>query len=106
MPSQGMKITNSTQRVLATPPRSLLQKISPKIQNRHMNQAKNRKISKSASRKGPFSLNIDQPFGGAKTDIHRCGDSRLGTARRHRQLRHHKHRESNSYYEVPFKRAF
>ena len=55
MPSHGTKITNSTQRVLATPPRSLLRKMSPKIQKRHMNQAKNRKISKSASRKEPLS---------------------------------------------------
>src|SRR6478735_23751 len=67
MPSHGTKITNSTQRVLATPPRSLLRKMSPKIQNRHMNQAKNKKISKSASRKDPLSLNINQPFGKAKT---------------------------------------
>jgi hypothetical protein len=38
-----------------------------------MNQAKNRKISKSASRKEPLSLNIDQPFGEAKMVWPRSG---------------------------------
>ena len=36
--------------------------MSPKIQNRHMNQAKNRKNSSIASRNDPLSSNIDQPF--------------------------------------------
>ena len=47
-----------THRVLPPPPRSLLRKMSPRIQNRHMNQAKNRKNSNSASRNDPLSLNI------------------------------------------------
>ena len=53
-----MMITNSTQRVLAAPPRSLLRKMSPKTQNRHMIQAKNRKNSNRASRNEPLSLNM------------------------------------------------
>src|SRR5664279_338744 len=67
MPSHGIKITNSTQIVLATPPMSLLRKMSPKIQKRHMIQAKNRKNSSSASRNDPLSLNINEPFGEART---------------------------------------
>ena len=47
--------------VLPTPPRSLLRKMSPKIQNMHMNHAKNRKISNSASGNDPLSLNSNQP---------------------------------------------
>src|SRR6476619_2522951 len=69
IPSQGTRITNSTQKVLDPPPRSLLRKMSPKIQNKHMNQAKNRKNSNSASRNEPLSLNIDQPFGEASQSL-------------------------------------
>src|SRR5450755_2494103 len=67
MPSHGTRITNSTQKVLAPPPMSLLRKMSPKIQKRHMNQAKNRKNSNSARTNDPLSLNINQPFGEANT---------------------------------------
>lgn len=63
MPSHGMRITNSTQKVLATPPMSRLRKMSPKIQNKHMIQAKKRKNSSRASRNDPLSLNIDEPLG-------------------------------------------
>src|SRR6476619_3109728 len=65
MPTHGMMITNSAQKVLPPPPRSLLRKMSPKIQKRHMNQAKNRKNSNNAIRNEPLSLNINQPFGDA-----------------------------------------
>src|SRR6195952_3759964 len=65
MPSHGTMITKITQKVLAPPPMSLLRKMSPKIQNRHMNQAKNTKNSNSARMNDPLSLNIDQPFGEA-----------------------------------------
>src|SRR6188768_2594680 len=63
MPSHGMRITKMIQSVFPPPPRSLLRKMSPNTQNRHMNQAKNRKNSKSASRNDPLSLNILVPFG-------------------------------------------
>src|SRR6185437_15839952 len=55
-------ITNSTHAVFAPPPMSLLRKMSPRIQNRHMNQAKNRKNSNIASRNDPLLLNIGKPF--------------------------------------------
>src|SRR6478609_4194369 len=58
MPSHGIRITKITQNVLAPPPRSRLRKMSPKIQNRHMIQAKNRKNSSRAIRNDPLSLNI------------------------------------------------
>ena len=64
MPSHGMRITKTTQSVLATPPRSLLRKMSPRIQKRHMNHAKNRKNSNSASRNDPLSLNISDSLPG------------------------------------------
>ena len=51
-------ITKMIQKVLPPPPRSLLRKMSPSTQNRHMNQAKKRKNSKSASRNEPLSLNM------------------------------------------------
>src|SRR3954451_3065547 len=59
MPSHGMTITNSTHSVFATPPMSLLRKMSPRIHHRHMNQAKNRKNSSSTSRNDPLLLNIE-----------------------------------------------
>src|SRR3954449_9054482 len=59
MLSHGMMITNSTHSVFATPPMSLLRKMSPRIHHRHMNQAKKRKNSNSASRNDPLLLNID-----------------------------------------------
>src|SRR4051795_11239236 len=59
MPSHGRMITNSTHSVFATPPMSLLRKMSPRIHHRHMNQAKKRKNSTSASRNDPLLLNID-----------------------------------------------
>ena len=46
-PNHGMKITKSTHRVFATPPMSLLRKVSPKIQ-KGMSQAKNKKNSNIA----------------------------------------------------------
>src|SRR5436190_1828930 len=66
MPSHGIRITNNTHRVLAPPPMSLLRKMSPKTQNRHMIQAKNRKNSNRARRNEPLSSNIGQPFGRAR----------------------------------------
>ena len=51
-------MTKNTQNVFATPLRSLLRKMSPITQNRHMNQAKNRKNSNRASRNDPLSLNM------------------------------------------------
>src|SRR3954449_1840675 len=62
MPSHGRTITKITQSVLPPPPRSLLRKMSPRTQNRHMNHAKNRKNSNRASRNEPLSLNMRQPF--------------------------------------------
>ena len=49
---------NSTQIVLANPPRSRLRNKSPKIHQRHMNHAKKMKNSNSASRNDPLSSNI------------------------------------------------
>src|SRR3954452_1817163 len=63
MPSHGMTITKITHSVLAPPPRSLLRKMSPRIQNRHMNQAKNRKNSNKASRNEPLLSNIGTSHG-------------------------------------------
>src|SRR4051794_40718782 len=67
MPSHGRTITKITQSVLPPPPRSLLRKMSPRTQNRHMNHAKNRKNSNRASRNEPLSLNMRQPFKEAET---------------------------------------
>src|SRR6476661_3133874 len=61
MPNHGMTITKITQSVLLPPPRSLLRKMSPRTQNRHMNHAKNRKNSNKATRNEPLSLNMGQP---------------------------------------------
>src|SRR6478672_4181248 len=66
MPSHGMTITKITQSVLPPPPRSLLRKMSPRTQNRHMNHAKNKKNSNRASRNEPLSLNMRHPFDGAE----------------------------------------
>src|SRR3954471_6918178 len=72
MPSHGRTITKITQSVLPPPPRSLLRKMSPRTQNRHMNHAKNRKNSNKASRNEPLSLNIQAPFQRAETvGLHR-----------------------------------
>src|SRR3954467_4057612 len=62
MPRNGTTMTNSTQRVLATPPRSRLRNRSPKIQNKHMNQANQRKNSNRASRNDPLLLNMCAPL--------------------------------------------
>src|SRR5690349_24236228 len=70
MPSHGMMITKITHIVLAPPPRSLLRKMSPRTQNRHMNQAKNKKNSNKASRNEPLSLNMTQPLTGPKGGSH------------------------------------
>ena len=55
-------MTKNTQHVFATPPRSRLRKMSPITQNRHMNQAKNRKNSNRASRNDPLSSNMGSSF--------------------------------------------
>src|SRR6476661_1392931 len=77
MPSHGMMITKITHSVLAPPPRSLLRKMSPRIQNRHMNQAKNRKNSNKASRNEPLSSNIGTSHGGRSGGCHRFTDAAL-----------------------------
>src|SRR4051794_8046454 len=64
MPNQGMIMTKITQSVLIPPPMSLLRKISPRIQNRHMNHAKNRKNSNRASRNEPLLSNMRHLSGG------------------------------------------
>src|SRR4051795_5961244 len=70
MPSHGMTITKMTQIVLLPPPRSLLRKMSPRTQNRHMNHAKNKKNSNKANRNEPLSLNMRQPFKGRNGGSH------------------------------------
>src|SRR4051795_8813165 len=74
MPSHGMTITKITQSVLPPPPRSLLRKMSPRTQNRHMNHAKNRKNSNRASRNEPLSLNMrhlsKRSYGGSHRLVH------------------------------------
>src|SRR6478735_3545426 len=82
MPSHGMTITKITQRVLAPPPMSLLRKMSPRTQNRHMNHAKNRKNSNRASRNEPLSLNMGRPLEGRNGGSHRLTDPALS---QHRQ---------------------
>src|SRR5215213_2950284 len=62
MPSHGMTITKITHSVLPPPPRSVLRKMSPRTQKRHMNHAKNRKNSNKARRNEPLSLNMARPF--------------------------------------------
>src|SRR5918993_2535475 len=78
MPSHGMTITRITHIVLAPPPRSLLRKMSPRTQNKHMNHAKNRKNSKRASKNEPLSSNIWRPFTELKWWIHLVDGSSSG----------------------------
>src|SRR4051812_28784958 len=62
MPTNGTTMMNSAQRVLAPPLRSRLRNKSPKIQNRHMNQAKKMKNSDKASRNDPLLSNMCAPL--------------------------------------------
>src|SRR3954453_14937109 len=62
MPTNGTMMMNSAQRVLTPPLRSRLRNKSPKIQNRHMNQAKKMKNSSKASRNDPLLLNMRTPL--------------------------------------------
>src|SRR5436190_20009894 len=67
MPNHGRTITKITQIVLPPPPRSLLRKMSPRTQNKHMNHAKNKKNSNMASRNEPLSSNMGHPFKAAES---------------------------------------